>query len=44
MTWTGHVACMGDMRNAYRIFVEKPEENRPPRDLGVYEKIILEWM
>jgi hypothetical protein len=26
MRWTGHVARMGERRNAYRIFVGKPEE------------------
>jgi hypothetical protein len=26
MRWTGHVAHMGERRNAYRIFVRKPEE------------------
>jgi len=25
----GHVACMGEMRNAYRILVAKPEGKRP---------------
>jgi hypothetical protein len=25
MGWIGHVAYMGDMRNSYRILVEKPE-------------------
>jgi hypothetical protein len=25
MRWAGHVACMGGKRNAYRIFVGKPE-------------------
>jgi len=25
----GHVACMGDMRNAYNILVGKPEGKRP---------------
>jgi hypothetical protein len=25
MTWMGHVACMDEMRNAYRILVRKPE-------------------
>jgi hypothetical protein len=28
MRWTGHVAHMGEKRNAYMIFVGKPEENR----------------
>jgi hypothetical protein len=27
--WTGHVACMGEMRNAYSILVGKPEGKRP---------------
>jgi hypothetical protein len=25
MRWAGHVACMGEMRNLYRIIVGKPE-------------------
>jgi hypothetical protein len=29
MRWTGHVARMGEKRNAYRILVGKPEEKRP---------------
>jgi hypothetical protein len=29
MTWVGHVAQMGAKRNAYRIFVGKPEGKRP---------------
>jgi hypothetical protein len=27
--WAGHVARMGETRNAYRILVGKPEEKRP---------------
>jgi hypothetical protein len=27
--WAGHVARMGDMRNACNIEAEKPEEKRP---------------
>jgi hypothetical protein len=30
MRWTGHVARMGETRNAYRILVGKPEGKRPP--------------
>jgi hypothetical protein len=26
--WTGHVACMGEKRHAYRILVGKPEGKR----------------
>jgi hypothetical protein len=29
MRWAGHVARMGEKRNAYRILVERPEEERP---------------
>jgi hypothetical protein len=27
--WAGHVARMGERRNAYRLLVGKPEERRP---------------
>jgi hypothetical protein len=27
--WAGHVARMGEKRNAYRIFVGMPEKKRP---------------
>jgi hypothetical protein len=33
MAWTGHVAGMGEKRNAYRILVRKPEGKRPIRRL-----------
>jgi hypothetical protein len=29
MRWAGHVVRMGEMRNAYRILVGKPEGKRP---------------
>jgi hypothetical protein len=29
MRWAGHVACMEEKRNAYRILVGKPEGKRP---------------
>jgi hypothetical protein len=25
MRWMGHVACKGDMTNAYKFLIEKPE-------------------
>jgi hypothetical protein len=31
MRWAGHVARMGENRNAYRILVGKPEGKRPRR-------------
>jgi hypothetical protein len=29
MRWTGHVARIGEKRNAYRLLVGKPEGKRP---------------
>jgi hypothetical protein len=29
MRWTGHVACMGENKGAYRILVGRPEGRRP---------------
>jgi hypothetical protein len=29
MSWVGHTACMGAMRNAYKILVGKSEGKRP---------------
>jgi hypothetical protein len=31
MRWAGHVARIGEKRNAYRILVRKPEGKRPLR-------------
>jgi hypothetical protein len=44
MGWVGHVAHRGEMRNAYRISVRKPEGKGPLEHLGVDGKIILEWI
>jgi hypothetical protein len=38
LRWAGHVARMGEKRNAYRILVGKPE------GLDVGKKIILRWI
>jgi hypothetical protein len=29
MSWSRHVACIGETRNAYKILARKPEEKRP---------------
>jgi hypothetical protein len=29
MRWAGHVVCMGEKRNAYRLLVGNPEGKRP---------------
>jgi hypothetical protein len=31
MRWAGHVACMGEKRNAYRLLVGKPEGKETTR-------------
>jgi len=31
MRWVGHIACMGEMRSAYKILLGKPERMRPLR-------------
>jgi len=31
MTWVGHVACTGDSRGVYRVWVGKPDRKRPLR-------------
>jgi hypothetical protein len=39
MRWLGHVVRMGEMTNAYRIVVGKPEGKTPPPDLGVDDRM-----
>jgi hypothetical protein len=42
MRWVGHVALMGEMRNAYQILVGKREGTRSRG--GLDWRIILEWI
>jgi hypothetical protein len=39
--WAGHIACVGEMRNAYKILYGKPEGRDHLEDLSVDGKIIL---
>jgi hypothetical protein len=41
MRWAGHVARMGDRRDAYRVWVGKLEGKRPLKNLDVNGSIIL---
>jgi hypothetical protein len=34
MRWAGHIARMGEMRNAYKTLIVKPERKRPLHDFG----------
>jgi hypothetical protein len=45
MRWTGHVACMGEVRGAYNILVGRPEGRRHHwEDLGVDGRTTLRWI
>jgi hypothetical protein len=39
--WAGHVACMGERRNVYKILLGKPVGKSHSEELGVDGKIIL---
>jgi hypothetical protein len=42
MRWAGHVAWVGELRNAYNVLVQKPEDHL--EDLSVDGNMILEWI
>jgi len=45
MRWAGHVAHMGEVRNAYKILVGKAEgKKRPSRRPRRRWEITLEWI
>jgi hypothetical protein len=42
--WAGHVARMGEMKNAFTYFVESLKGRYRLEDLGVGGRIILKWI
>ncbi|KAJ4450621.1 hypothetical protein ANN_02049 [Periplaneta americana] len=44
LRWVGHVARMGESRNAYRVLVGRPEGKRPLGGRDINGKIILKWI
>jgi hypothetical protein len=44
MRWAGHVARMGERRNAYRILVESRKEGDHWEDQDVAGWTILKWI
>jgi hypothetical protein len=43
MKWVGHVACMGEVRNVYKILVNLKGRHHL-EDLGIDRKVMLEWI
>jgi hypothetical protein len=43
MRWVGHVACMGEGRNVYRVLVEKPKGKRTLGDQGIDRRMRSKW-
>jgi hypothetical protein len=39
----GHIACVGKMRNAYKIMVGNLKSREHLQDIGVDGRIISEW-
>jgi hypothetical protein len=44
LRWEGHVACMDDMRKAYKILLENLKGRDHLEDTGIDGKMILEWI
>jgi hypothetical protein len=44
MRWAGHVACMGEGRNMYRVLVGKPEGKSHLEDKGVDGRMGSKWI
>jgi hypothetical protein len=44
MKWAGHVACMGEERNVYKVLMGKPEGKNNNKDQGVDGTMGSEWI
>jgi hypothetical protein len=44
MRWAGHVACMGEERNVYRVLMVKPEERDHLEGQGIDGRMGSEWI
>jgi hypothetical protein len=44
MRWVDHVACMREMRNAYRISSENLMGRDHSENLDVGGKVVVEWV
>jgi hypothetical protein len=43
MRWAGHVECMGEGRNVYRVLVGKPQGKDNLKDQEVNGRMGLKW-
>jgi hypothetical protein len=43
MRWAGHMACMGEGRNVYRVLVKKPKGKDHLKDQGVDGRMGSKW-
>jgi len=44
MGWVGHVACMGERTDEYKVLVGRPNGRNHLEDLSVDGSIILKWI
>jgi hypothetical protein len=44
MRWEGQVERLGELKNAYKILVGRPEGRNDMKDLGIGRRIILKWI
>jgi hypothetical protein len=44
LRWEGHVACIEDMRKAYKILLDNLKGRDHLEDIGMDAKMILEWI
>jgi hypothetical protein len=43
MRWAGHVVCMGEGRNVYRVLVGKPKGKDHLKDQGIDGRMVSKW-
>jgi hypothetical protein len=44
MKWAGSVACMGELKNSYRIWVESLKRMYHSENLGIDGKVLLQYV
>jgi len=44
MRWAHHIACMREMRNAYKVLFGKSKGKRTHGDRSIAGRIMLKWI